>query len=153
MTGSTADPEIGRLRRFLALPSDDRRRFAVALIAVSVARLGVMAVPFRRLRAFTLRVARPRPGSPQPPPGEASRIGWAVESSSRFVPGTRCLTRALAGEALLARRGHPAELRLGVARDPNGAVQAHAWVECYGRVVIGDHDLDRYTELRPVTTP
>jgi len=141
-----------RLRRFLALPADDRRRFAAALVAVGTFRLGVIALPFRRLRSLALRVARPRPGSPQPTPGEASRIGWAVESSSRFVPGTRCLTRALAGEALLARRGHPAELRLGVAKDASGRVRAHAWVECYGRVVIGDEDLDRYAELRPVAT-
>lgn len=141
-----------RVRRFLALPSDDRRRFVSALLAVGLARLGVSLFPFRRLRALALRLARPPQGSPQPTPGEASRIGWAVESSSRFVPGTRCLTRALAGEALLVRRGHPAQLRLGVAKE-DGAVHAHAWVECYGRVVIGDHDLDRYTQLRPVAAP
>ena len=120
---------------------------------VAALRLTVMVVPFRRLRAFARGLARPRPGSPQPVPGEADRIGWAVESSSRFVPGTRCLTRALAGETLLVRRGHPAELRLGVAKDASGRVRAHAWVECYGRVVVGDEDLDRYAELRPVAAP
>lgn len=99
------------------------------------------------------RLARPSPLRSDPTPGEADRVGWAVASAARFVPGATCLPQALAAEFLLRRRGHPAGLRLGVAKDERGHVEAHAWVESYGHVVIGDHDLERFTELRPAGEP
>jgi hypothetical protein len=34
---------------------------------------------------------------------------------------------------------------LGVKRDDG--VEAHAWVESYGRVIVGDGDLDRFEPL------
>jgi hypothetical protein len=48
---------------------------------------------------------------------------------------------------LLARHGHPALVRIGVVRGEGGGVQAHAWVESEGAVVIGGAELDRYTPL------
>ena len=92
------------------------------------------------------RADRAFAGSPDPTPGEVDRIGWAVRSAARFVPGATCLPQALAAEAILRRRGHPADLRLGVTRGDHG-VEAHAWVESYGRVIVGDGDLDRFEPL------
>ena len=134
-----------RVARFRSLPSSDRDLFLVALVAIVSVRVGLWATSFRRLRRSVARIA-PRHGRPDPTPGEADRIGWAVGSAARFVPNATCLPRALAAEAILRRRGHPAHLRLGVTRD-EGGVQAHAWVESYGRVVVGDGDLERFSPL------
>ena len=41
--------------------------------------------------------------------------------------GGTCLVRALALQRFLARRGHPSELRIGVARTARG-FEAHAWL-------------------------
>ena len=109
------------------------------------ARVGLLLTSFRRLRRSVERIAPPR-GTPDPTPGEADRIGWAVGSAARFVPDATCLPQALAAEAILRRRGHPADLRLGVTREA-GTVQAHAWVVSYGRVVVGDGDLERFAPL------
>lgn len=57
------------------------------------------------------------------------RIARAVSRAARVVPGASCLTQALAAQLLLARAGHFARLRLGVARDARGVVHAHAWLE------------------------
>jgi len=100
---------------------------------------------FRRLR-LPSRGSRVRPDHPIRPRGEVDRVGWAVLSAARFVPGATCLPQALAAEAILHRRGHPADLRLGVKRGNDG-VEAHAWVESYGRVIVGDGDLDRFEPL------
>jgi hypothetical protein len=117
----------------------------VALVAIVSVRVALWATSFRRLRRLVERIAPPH-GMPDPTPGEADRIGWAIGSAARFVPNATCLPRALAAEAILRRRGHPADLRLGVTRD-GGGVHAHAWVESYGRVVVGDGDLDRFAPL------
>jgi len=79
------------------------------------------------------------------------RIVLAVTVASRYVPKATCLTQALATQVLLARRGHSVHLRIGVARSETGEFQAHAWVECYGRVVIGGADAPvRFTPLPPL---
>ena len=134
-----------RLARFRSLPASDRTLFAFALLAIASVRVGLWLMSFGRLRRFVERIARPA-GSPDPTPGEADRIGWAVGSAARFVPDATCLPQALAAEAMLRRRGHPADLRLGVTRGDDG-VQAHAWVESYGRIIVGDGDLDRFEPL------
>ena len=134
-----------RIARFRSLPTSDRSLFLIALLAIASVRVGMWLTSFRRLHRSLARIARPT-GSPDPTPGEVDRIGWAVCSAARFVPGATCLPQALAAEAILRRRGHPADLRLGVKRGDDG-VEAHAWVESYGRVIVGDGDLDRFEPL------
>jgi hypothetical protein len=38
---------------------------------------------------------------------------------------------------LLKHVGHEAELRIGVAKNERGGLQAHAWVESNGEIVVG----------------
>jgi hypothetical protein len=72
---------------------------------------------------------------------------WAVETAARHgFPSATCLTQALAVQVLLARRGYPAILHVGVARHDK-ELKAHAWVESEGEVVIGGFELERYTPL------
>jgi hypothetical protein len=73
---------------------------------------------------------------------------WAVETAARHMPlANTCLTQALAAQVLLARRGYPALLRIGVVKGDKDNLQAHAWVESEGEVVIGGYELERYAHL------
>jgi hypothetical protein len=38
-------------------------------------------------------------------------------------------------------------LHIGVVKDDEGRLQAHAWVASRGEIVIGGHELERYTTL------
>jgi len=38
-------------------------------------------------------------------------------------------------------------LWIGVARDAGGDFEAHAWLECQGRILIGSQDVNRYEPL------
>lgn len=79
------------------------------------------------------------------------RVRCAVTTASRYVPRTTCLTRALTALDLLHRQRLPGELRIGVAKGPGGRLEAHAWVEHDGAVVIGDSgDLSRFTALQRI---
>jgi hypothetical protein len=78
------------------------------------------------------------------------RIAWAVKAAGRRLPGTTCLAEALVAHSMLQSHGHASELRLGVRE--RGAVasplDAHAWVESNGVVVIGTVDrLEDYAVL------
>jgi hypothetical protein len=79
---------------------------------------------------------------------EAHRLGWIVARTLKLMPGdTRCLARSLVLTRLLARRGIPAKLVIGVRADPE--FMAHAWVECEGKPVLspGDGSFSRLVEL------
>jgi hypothetical protein len=41
-------------------------------------------------------------------------------------------------QILLQQQGYPASLQIGVAKGRDGQLEAHAWVESQGQVVIGN---------------
>jgi hypothetical protein len=59
-----------------------------------------------------------------------------------------CLVLALVADTMLQRRGQASEIRIGVRRPASRRVQAHAWVECDGAVVVGA--LDDLAEYAPL---
>jgi hypothetical protein len=137
-----------RLRKLLRLSTRDRRLLAEAPLWVAAVRMGLWVVRFPSLRRFLdarIRVRSNGTWDDRPP---IERIIWAVRIASLHLPRASCLTQALAAQILLGRRGHAADLRIGVARGVDGVLEAHAWLDCQGRVVIGGSEgLSRYTPL------
>jgi hypothetical protein len=121
-----------------------------AALVVGV-RVGLWVLPFRTVRAL-LDGRRRRT---RPPDGPlVDRAARAVRVVARYVPRATCLTQALALAALLGRLGQPAHVRIGVRKGGGGALEAHAWVESRGRVIIGRiRGLARYTALAPPGRP
>jgi len=83
--------------------------------------------------------------------GDGCRPGdvvWAVDAIGSRVPGTTCLVEALSADCMLRRRGHASALKIGVKRGTAMSIDAHAWVECSGAVVIGTTpELSEYAVL------
>jgi hypothetical protein len=131
-----------RLRRFLSLSAADRVLLVRALGWVALARAALWFVPFTRLRvaADRLRASSLRRGT------DPGRVAWAVQTATRAVPRATCLAQALAADAMLRRTGRAPTLRIGVAKE-GASLEAHAWLELDGAVLVGDHDLHRYTPL------
>jgi hypothetical protein len=111
-------------------------------------RLGLWILRFKLLRRLLSRwIDRPQ-SETRAESAVLEKIAWAVTAASRIVPGARtCLVQALAAQVMLVKRGYPARFRLGVAKDKNKDLQAHAWVESDGVVVIGGADIERYNPL------
>jgi hypothetical protein len=129
--------------RFLGLSWRERWLLVEAATLLLAIGAGLRVCPFRRLR--TLLAFFARLGTD---PIAADRVAWAVAAAARRLPrwSSGCLPQALAAETLLARRGYRPELRIGVrasrlgrpAREP--ALEAHAWVELEGAVLVGALD-------------
>ena len=140
---------MGRIRKFLCLSPRERLLLVQSAVFLGWVRVGLSLLPLQILRRFLTKVV-PRPGghrlSDRP---SVERIVWAVTTASRYVPRATCLTQALVAKALLARSGHPAHLRIGVATGEGRRLEAHAWVVGdQGRVLLGGMaDLGRYTPL------
>jgi hypothetical protein len=107
--------------------------------------LGLRLLPFRALRRL---LARAKVRACQ---ASVERIAWAVHVASRYVPMSTCLSQALVCQVLLSRHGYPASLRIGVTQGAGKRLEAHAWVESEGRIVVGGaRDLVGYTPLPPL---
>jgi transglutaminase superfamily protein len=139
-----------KLHRFLRLRLSDQCLLVEAALLLGLVRLGLRVLSFRTLWRLVTRFSGRVPWAPGTASFQADRITWAVSITSPYVLGVRpCLAQALAAQLLLVRRGLPALLRVGVTRVGQGPVQAHAWMETDGRVVVGGprSELERYTPL------
>ena len=141
------------LKRFRDRSPEERRAVARAGLLIATIQTALAVLPFRQVMRGVYRIAR-QPSDPGPNPMESAQFDrelavWAVEAAGRrLLSRNPCLPKALAVLILFRRAGEQAELRLGVARDEDGPVRAHAWVESGGRVVIGgDVPIERYTQL------
>jgi Transglutaminase-like superfamily len=137
-----------RLHRFIRLPATQRWLLIRAALLLWSTKLGLWLLPFQTLRRLLAKFA-PRPARvPGTDRLSRERVVWAVETAARHMPlANTCLTQALAAQVLLAQRGYPALLRIGVVKGENDNLQAHAWLESGGEVVIGGYELERYKHL------
>jgi hypothetical protein len=114
---------------------------------VAAVRIGLWILPFRVLHRMVVARASQRGGASSHP---IEAIAWAVTAAARRVPRATCLTQALAGMLLLGANGHPAMLRIGVAKKEDGGLRAHAWIDSGGETVLGDPRSDALVSLPPI---
>ena len=135
------------VRKLLRLSAADRSLLANSVLLVGAARLALWVLPFNIVRRALTRRARRSSAT-----HSTEKIGWAISVAKEFIPRGNCLPQALAAESLLLRSGHPVELRIGVVKTAEGLLEAHAWVESGGRLVVGDlvQGLSTYSPLPPL---
>jgi hypothetical protein len=138
-----------RLVKFLRLGRAERRLRVAAWATLLWIKIALTLLPFKIVYGWVSRLA----GESSKPAarGGASPVdvSRALQSVCGYVPGGRnCLARALAGKLLITRRGYAVTLRVGVAR-LGERIQAHAWLEHDGRVLIGQDDAVQFTPFPP----
>ena len=122
--------------RFARLPAARKMLVVEATLWLALARLALLAVPFRHLAERFGTVASPQgvsnlPGLSEPQGATARDVGWAVTRAARYVPFRAvCLPQAIAAKAMLDRRDVPSTMHFGVKKPSDGAALfAHAWLD------------------------
>ncbi|WP_019503647.1 lasso peptide biosynthesis B2 protein [Pleurocapsa sp. PCC 7319] len=110
--------------RFLLL------KVAILLILI---RVGLQFIQFQTLRNLLAKIAQPK----QNKQVSIYKIIWAITIVSPYIPGVKCLARAIAAQVILSKQNYPNQLRIGISKDNQGQFIAHAWVESRGKTVIG----------------
>ncbi len=128
--------------KYLRLPPRRKRLLRAALAWVILFRIGLALFSLPTLQRKFLKIRTPSLAG-----ATLDELRWAVLAVARRVPGTRCLARSLALQALLSQAGMPATLCIGVAKKTGGALDAHAWVLHNDAPVLDEPDLARYTLL------
>ena len=150
---------ISRLRTALSLSGAERILAVRAAIGLVGARCALAVFGFPRVERSleSVRVRHRRE------PAFAREVRRAVQRGARTIPGSTCVPQAIVATRMLRQAGLPATLTIGVARgpsvrsivvaEPHRALDAHAWVQSGELVVIGDGDLERFTEIAAFDAP
>jgi hypothetical protein len=137
------------LYRFLKLSPSDRTLFLQAFLCLNFIRLGLWLFPFQTIQQLLIKINQVSSKPKSRNLIDLSKIGRAIHSISHYLPGqVRCLAQALTAHFLICHYGYSPQLKIGFAKGEGGLIEAHAWVECQGQVVMGDsYDLPRFTTL------
>ena len=143
-----------KLAKLWRLSWRDRLLLAEAAVALLGARLIMLLVPFRRIAPRLGETMGDSPAEDPADPRGLKRIGWAVNVASKVLPWhSTCLTEAIAAKAMLKRRGVVSTLYLGLARDGQSQLEAHAWLRCGSSVLTGGGASEGYTVIASFAEP
>lgn len=149
-----------KIAKFFHLPRIERRLFLEAVFWCAVARLAILFIPFHK---YLWLLGKPQNSTGEPKPSNpfdneshtpeienqetlTTQIGKAVHRASRHVPWkTRCLVEAIAAKRMLLRRKIKCTIYLGVAKENNGEMIAHAWLKSKNIVLTGGKNLKKFT--------
>lgn len=127
------------LLKYLLQKPQDLRLLFKAFALLTLMRFGLWKLSYARLRRVVGILGNK--ASSDRSKNEAisiEKLVWAVDRSTYRMPGkAKCLARALTTEILMNQYGYDPKLCIGVAKEPEGELKAHAWIESEGRVVIG----------------
>jgi hypothetical protein len=140
-----------KLRKALALSALEWLLIAQAWMWFAAVEVGLRCMSLRTLLRIIQPLGNPRTATKEERETHRAvpqRAAKCVELASRLhVPNSTCLRKALVLYALLARRGFDAQLLIGVAKATNGQLDAHAWLECQGKILLGEPATGRYSTL------
>jgi hypothetical protein len=128
----------------------DRALVVEAALLLLLIRVAFLLFPFQPIERALARWYPPRRrGSGVASDVMAQRVGAAVRTTGRRVPGATCLSEALAAETMLRARGVTSTRHIGVRAPAAGVpLDAHAWLEAHGAIVVGQQpDLADYRIL------
>ncbi len=138
---------LRRLRSFICLPWPEKCLFTEAYCLTGMVRLAVLLLPFRWLSPLLGQHMLESPEQEDTATIEAARqVGLIVEKVSRHTPwDSKCLVQAIVGKILLRQRGINSTLYLGVGREEEIGLVAHAWLRSGGLILTGGRGRDRFT--------
>lgn len=133
-----------KLLTFLGMSSARRIRVCEAILALALARLIVLTVPFRLIAPWLSR----GPQTDACYEALSLAVGTAVTTAARNVPwNAACLPQAMAAKAMLMRRGCGSSFHLGAGFNAHGQLIAHAWLVAGGTIVVGAAGIGIVTPL------
>ena len=79
---------------------------------------------------------------------KAAKIGFVVESISRFTPWeSKCLVKAITAQLLLRVLRTPSTLYLGMSKDKSNKLIAHAWLRCGNLIITGASESENFKSV------
>jgi hypothetical protein len=128
---------MGKVLRFIFCPYQKKKLLGKSLFLIWIIRISLWFFSFKSLNKWLSRFESSDADNGQANWSLISSIVSSVKACSRYVPYASCLTQALATRTLLQMKGQSSQLKIGVDKDEDNKLMAHAWIEVDGRIIIG----------------
>ena len=138
-----------KIRRAAKLTLSDWRYLTTASVELLAARIRLSTVGAETiLRELQDRSsALPHQQIGRSAPIDVERLSWAITVAAGHVPWrSDCLLQVMAADRWLRQHGLCADFYLGVVKDPQQGLTAHAWLR-YGDLTVTGGRYDRYSTL------
>jgi Transglutaminase-like superfamily len=136
-----------KIFRFLGWPYPKKKLLLQVFVLIARIRICLWLIPSKTLKGYISTPELPR-GDQASNWDTVNELVDYVRFCSRFVPYATCLTQALATRSMLRRMGQNCMLKIGVDKDQDHKLLAHAWIEVDGKIIIGKvRDIRRYSIL------
>ena len=136
------------IRKFLRKPIKEQYLYIEAIFWLGVFRIIILVLPFKFIASFlgNHMVESEKVSSFTPESMKTIRIiATGVRTISTYLPWKcKCLVQAITGKRMLSIRKIESTLYLGVGKDENGQMIAHAWLRVGEHVILGGGGLDRF---------
>lgn len=140
---------IRKIKNFFKMPLIDKKMFFEAYILSGIYRFTILVIPFKKLRKY---IGIYKKESSREIPTEQYRVAKKVLSAvnmatTRTPWESKCLVRALTTQKMLKKRKIYTTLYLGVGKDKENKMLAHAWLRCGETILTGGLEMDRFQEV------
>ena len=121
--------------------------FIKVFFLTGIVRLAIISLPFRWLSPALGKHMQESPMNEKDLNLKAAReVGWVCEKVSRYTPWeSKCLVQAIIAKIILRQLGIANTLYLGVSKDKQNGLVAHAWLRCGEIVITGGQSQERFT--------
>ncbi len=137
---------FSKLATFRRLSRANRWLTLEALIWLGLSRLAVLTLPFRWIAPYMGQTQAVSPVDDASVDEEqVKRVARAIRWTSRHTPwDSNCLAQALTAKRMLHRRRINCTLYLGLAKDQDDQLEAHAWLRSGAFILTGGRGSRRY---------
>jgi hypothetical protein len=137
---------MGRLPTFVALTWTKHLALAAAVVYLARGRWRLAWIPIDKLVRDLQRFSH---DTYEPNPSVANTVAWALATAAAHVPWRAdCLIRAIAASLWSRNLSIPCEIHVGVRKDEEKSLDAHAWTISGSCILSGDiANLSEYQEF------
>lgn len=108
--------------------------YSLSLLVVLTVRVALWLTRYQRIRTI---LVRPCPDDPQVARRvTVARVTHAVAQISQFIPDASCLTQTISCQAILSWKGIPSTITVGLRKEGESTLKAHAWLMWNAQVVL-----------------
>jgi hypothetical protein len=134
---------------FKRLPADEKKMFFIAIFLVIKVKILTSLFPLRfyssSLGVQHKSILQTMDGQELTPLYKVLRT---LKRTSSYLPfKNKCLVDAIVAKKMLKKLGLGSTLYLGVGRESEKKIVAHAWLKCNGTIVAGERGMERFVAV------
>ena len=136
-----------KLISFNNKPTVEKRLTVEAFVLLGISRLVVLFVPMKQFASFLGVHMQQTPDTDVTAHQDVLRcVARAIRTAARYTPWeSKCFAQAITAKVMLKHRHLPATLYLGVAKNKDRNLEAHAWLRCGSKIITGQSGMRRFT--------